>query len=628
MFRQPRNDPTAAERCRRAIMLCALLLTGCAHEPRHAGAESASGGAGAGGAPTTSDGGFVAGAAAGANAETGYPSPSLAATLPLEVLGAPGVGVETSLELSASDIEAASTAKTQLVLTVQNVVEPDSATVSINDAAPIDLGATDGPWLRRHDGQVAAGAIALAPTLLRAGSNRIVFRYTRQIIDFAAVSGFRVLAVGMAIGEQHIALELPADDPNGWAPFDASAEASERGRSYFQDTSRDGGPACARCHADSGADLQYYAFSNESIAQRAMFHQFSREEAEDIASYVRSLPVVAIGRVYDAPFQPGTLNHGAAGAGYAAILGDNATFSQAAFGASMLPAALAWDWADAVDTYLQPINVATPTWMRWLPRQLEQDWFEREGGLLASAERNLAEQGSLESAQTFMSAALTVGKGLVAESGDYAAKIDVLRFAAVKLWDWSRQNGFDNPDHGMPDGSPAYPYEVGFGFFEAAASEALPLAAQQTMSWWWAQLATNPGRGLSTGKRPLNFLDVLSAAENAALGSAQIAFLHLYGSWEESRGALGEKWGSADGPVRLLAAPLRDLGAADRAALMQRFLLQEQAFVEQGGALENGHHAQLADAWSRGCSALSSAQRSALRAVAPEVVGPDLAACP
>ena len=49
------------------------------------------------------------------------------------------------------------------------------------------------------------------------------------------------------------------------------------------------GPACARCHADSGTDLQYYAFSTYSIVERAMFHEFTRAEAEDMASYIRSL---------------------------------------------------------------------------------------------------------------------------------------------------------------------------------------------------------------------------------------------------------------------------------------------------------------------------------------------------
>ena len=204
----------------------------------------------------------------------------------------------------------------------------------------------------------------------------------------------------------------------------------------------------------------------------------------------------------------------------------------------------------------------------------------------------------------------------------------MLRFAAVKLWDWSRKNGFDRPDHGVPDGSPAYPYEVGFAFFEAARSQALAGAAEQTMDWWWVQLAANPGRGFSTGRRPLNFEDVLLAAEDAAIGPAHIAFLHLYGSWEESRGALTDVWGTVDGPVRLLLVPMRTLGADERTALMRRFLVQESEYVSQLGTLDTGHHQKLASAWTAGCSALSATQIAELRALAPEVVRPDLAACP
>ena len=96
-----------------------------------------------------------------------------------------------------------------------------------------------------------------------------------------------------------------------------------------------------------------------------------------------------------------------------------------------------------MDTFLLPTRAAAPTWMRWLPRQLPDDWFTRKDGVLAAAEQALAEAPSLETAQTFMSAALTVGKDVLLLDGDYAAKVDVLRFAAVKLWDWSRQNGFE-----------------------------------------------------------------------------------------------------------------------------------------------------------------------------------------
>jgi hypothetical protein len=561
--------------------------------------------------------------------EPTWPEPTDATTLPLEVLGAPGAGIEALLILDEPDVAAAQLAgSAALVLTVHNVVEANSAQLTINGGEPIDLGARGGPWLRAFDGQVAAGKVPIDPELLVEGENSIVFRYTRQVMDRAAVSGFRVLAVELELAGSGVSLDLPAEDPAAWQPLDDSPEALERGRSYFQDISRDGGPVCARCHADSGIDLQYYAFSTHSIVERAMFHELSRAEAEDLASYIRSLPEAARGRPYDAPFQPGATNHVAAGAGYSAILATDASFAEAAFGGPVLPTELTWDFASDVDTFLLPTRVAAPTWMRWLPRQLPDDWFTRKNGVLASAEQALAQSPTLEAAQTFMSAALTVGKDVLLVDGDYAGKVDVLRFAAVKLWDWSRQNGFDRPDHGLPDGSPAYPYEVGFAFFEAALADALPGAAQQTMDWWWAQLAANPGRGMSTGRRPLNFQDVLLATENAGLGPAHIALLHLYGSWEESRGELSERWGSADSPVRLLLVPMRSLAAADRFSIMRRFLVHETEYLAGGGALDVEHHRALAEAWSAGCQELSLAQRAELRELASAELSADLAACP
>ena len=66
--------------------------------------------------------------------------------------------------------------------------------------------------------------------------------------------------------------------------------------------------------------------------------------------------------------------------------------------------------------------------------------------------------------------------------------------------------------------------------FEAAkgGDTTIPDLFEQTLSWWWTQLAVYPGRGYSTGQRPLNFKDVLEAAYRAdGARPAQIAFLHL-----------------------------------------------------------------------------------------------------
>ncbi|AGC45997.1 cellulase [Myxococcus stipitatus DSM 14675] len=556
-----------------------------------------------------------------------------ATTLPLEVIGPPGTRVEAHIMLEATDVQAAKSAGTAgLWLRVHNILAPGSAEVSLNDAPFVDLAEAAYGLVRPHDGDVAAGVLPVDPRALRAGDNRLVFRYTRQVEDIAGISGFRVLGAALVAGTardgKRITLALPEEDPPGWRPTDSSAEAIERGRRAFQELSRDGGPACARCHADSGADLQYYAFSTHSLVQRARFHQFSQCEAEDLASYIRSLPLLPKGRAVAPPFQPGPGNHGAAGAGVDAVLAQDSDFARAAWGGDALPESLSWDWAAGVNTYQLPTSVALPTWHRWLPRELKDDWFTRLDGILARTEAELARNPTLESAQAFMSAALLVGKDVLLREGDYQGKVEVLRFAAVKLWDWSRRTGFDRADHGMPDLSPAYPYEVGFAFFEAAQAQALPGAERQTLAWWWAQLATYPGRGFSTGRRPLNSKDVLAAAEAAGLEPSQLAFLHLFGSWEESRGELMQRWGTSDGPVRLLLVPMRGIPASARVTLMQRFLKQETEFLAAGGTLDSSHHARLAEAWGFGCEALSVAQRAAVRALAPPEVHGDLLGCP
>ncbi|MFC4307882.1 hypothetical protein ACFPN2_02205 [Steroidobacter flavus] len=546
---------------------------------------------------------------------------SRAVTFPLEVLGAPGKEVALIVKLDAATLSSTSTVA--VALTLHNIVQTESADLAINGGPPIDLSSADGPF-NHPDGRVTTATVPIDRAQLVAGNNRFVFRYKRQVVDDgSAISGYRVLKVAINVGDRTIQVEAPAEDPQLWRPMREDAQSLERGRFFFSDVSRDDGPACTRCHADSGADLQYYAFSNNSIVERAMFHRFTREEAEDIASYIRSLNVVSAGRPYQAPFQPGADNVGAAGASINTVLTDDAAFAKSVV--SYAP----WESAGAVDTFLLPTSVQAPTWLRWLPRTLDPTWFTRNDGVLAKAEQALASEPSIENARTFMSAAMRVGTDVLVTTGDHHARIDVLRFAAVKLWDWSRRSGFNSPDHGLPDGGPAYPYEVGFAFFEAAAAgKAVQEAMDQTMSWWWAQLAANPGRGLSSGRRPLNYQDVLTAASGAGLGPEQLRFLYLYGSWEESRGELATAWGTEQGPVRLLDVPLSTLAFPDRLEVVLRFLRRETEFLNSGGQLTQGHHRTLAQAWNRTCEQFTADQRATVRAAAPTDVWTDLAGCP
>ena len=601
---------------RRAAALVALAALCACSSDEPAGDHDAG--------PTPADTGPMSDAPS--DLDAGPARPERASHYPIEVVGTcPDDGSPCNEVLVTLELEApVAIGPAELLLTTHNIVQSSSAEVVINAAHVVPLSAPDGPFLRRHGG-VSSGVIAIPDGALRAGANELVFRYTRQVPD---VSGYRVLHLAVSAGESVVDLDLPLDDPSTWRAYDGSAEAIERGRAFFESVSRDGGPACARCHTDSGSDLAYFAFSNGAIVERSRFHLFPLEEARDIASFLRSSEQPVVGTIFDPPFQPGPSNHGAAGAGYRAVVDDDA-FGLAAFGASGIADDVAWDWASGVDPYALPAPVQMPSWFRWLPRVLDDEWLARaaesDGTTLAELERALRDDPSQESARRFMSGAVAIGKELFAEDRAHD-RIDLLRFAAVKLWEQSRVLGFGAAHHGFPDGTPPYPYEVGFAFFESADS--IEDGYLQTMEWWWAQIVLDPGRGASDGRRPLNWGDVLIAAEGAGLGPNAIAFLHLYGSWEESRGPMEARWGESVGPARLLEIPMRHLPVRERAALMRRFMREESTRVAAGVVLERAHLDDVERAWAAGCVDLEAATLAELRMLAPAQTRAVMTACP
>jgi hypothetical protein len=267
-----------------------------------------------------------------------------------------------------------------------------------------------------------------------------------------------------------------------------------------------------------------------------------------------------------------------------------------------------------------------PTWFRWLPRELHDEWFDDE---LRASDAALEADATIENARAFMDDAVRRGKELMVLEGDHHARINLLRYAAVKLWDVSRKQGFDLPHHGFPDGTPAYPYEVGFAFFEALKEgRAIEGGGSKVLAWWWLQFVVDPGRGKSNGTRPLNYEDVEAAAVMAGAGSAQLGFIHLLGSWEESRGEMAAEMGTENGPVRLLSSMMLSTAPRQREMVMRRFLVEEAVFIDGGGKLTQSHHAELAMAWEAGCSDLEDEARAAVRAAAHQDVQADLSACP
>ena len=98
---------------------------------------------------------------------------------------------------------------------------------------------------------------------------------------------------------------------------------------------------CADCHAHDGRDLKYFNFSNASIIARSRFHGLSELEGQQIASYIRTLPVPSPGRPWNPPYQPGPgldaqpVADWAAGAGLGWALDDDSQTLPFVFGAGM-----------------------------------------------------------------------------------------------------------------------------------------------------------------------------------------------------------------------------------------------------------------------------------------------------
>jgi hypothetical protein len=571
------------------------------------------------------------GSSADAGADTPDASPivtEVARSFPFETIGicieTETVCAQTSVAMELSAEEASSPSTIDLI--VHNIVAVDSADLVINGAFTLSLSDQAAPTLLRERGGVVRTSIPVPDGALQEGENELLFRYRRLA---EGVSGYRVLDLAITTVTGQVRPDFAADNPGEW-PDAADAETLARGEGYFRGVSRDGGPPCGDCHTDSGSDLEYFAFTTPSIVARARFHLFERSEAEDISAYLRALAVERTGRVFQPPFQPGSGNYAAAGSGWTSVVDDD-QFGQAAFGPGGLPEEIPWDWAASVDTFLLPAPVQVPTWFRWLPRELKDEWLDysvRVGGsdiTPRQAWQALQSEGSHENAVQFMDTAFAAGRRLVGFDGNYTGRLELLRFAAVKLWGWSLERGFEDDDHGMPDAveriAPSYPYEVGFAFFEQAQDGVrVEESWRQSIEWWWVQLATHPGRGRSSNQRPLEYGDVLTAAKGAGLGPNALVFLHLLGSWEESLGELADEIGTDRGSVRLLRVPLEAVDGPTAVKLWIRFFKKQEEWVTEGNDLTIGYLDALRTTWMGTCSTLSAQEAEAVRSVAGSAV--------
>ena len=259
--------------------------------------------------------------------------------LPLEVLGEDGATLAVSFSLDAPQSRAAQSLRLQ----IHGLRYAEEASLQINSGGWIALrnDTVSVAEPARSFGGIGGGfstlkiTVALPPDAFAAGGNTIRFRFNHTD---GFVSGFRVLAFNVldASGQRLLPPDRFAqDDPAAWTPPLSGASSIEAGKQLWRSaplvsSSIANSPKiqahCSDCHAHDGRDLKYFNFSNHSIITRSRFHGLSQLEGEQIASYIRSLPMSNPGRPWNPPYQPGPgldaqpVSNWAAGAGLAWVL--------------------------------------------------------------------------------------------------------------------------------------------------------------------------------------------------------------------------------------------------------------------------------------------------------------------
>ena len=331
--------------------------------------------------------------------------------LPIEVMGPDGYTVATTFSLEeGTDVDA-------LYLKAHRLAYRDASTnpergakgsVQLNDGPWIDL---DNSTVTCYDHEAAYGCLSGAYHTVRltlplegavAGENTLRFRFNATD---NLTSGYRILELNVLKGEQPLLSpeNFVQDDPASWtAPLNNASDV-EAGQALWQEAELQdypGGPviqaSCAGCHAQDGRDLEYFAFSNWSIQERAKFHGLDETQAQQIASYIRSLKdskgVERLGRPWNPPYQTGPgldskpVEHWAAGAGLEAVLEKDEDMIQHTFGGSLTKNSIkeVFDINQTQNARETPLAIQLPDWMEWLtevhpvdaPRITNEEFYE------------------------------------------------------------------------------------------------------------------------------------------------------------------------------------------------------------------------------------------------------------
>ncbi len=329
--------------------------------------------------------------------------------LPVEVLGEDGTTVSRAVTLQTGPEESVRS----LWLQVHGLRYADQASVQINNSTwiPLNNNTVSVAEPGKTFGGIGGGFATLVMTLplpggtVLSGENTIRFRFNRTD---GVVSSYRVLAWNFltAEGKKMLPPESFVEDaPESWTPPLPDAASIQTGRELWHTAQLAANnfpdspqiqARCADCHAQDGRDLKYFNYSNASIVSRARFHGLSELQSQQIASYIRSLPLPNPGRPWNPPYQPGPgvdaqpVSDWAAGAGLAWVLdhdADSLPYLVHLNAGGANPAGRAVNVHELVaqitpdifrpDGNLNareiPIALQLPDWNQWLPRVHPKD---------------------------------------------------------------------------------------------------------------------------------------------------------------------------------------------------------------------------------------------------------------
>jgi hypothetical protein len=364
----------------------------------------------------------------------GAASTSSSVVFPLEVLGPQGTFVTATFNLT----NVSSIAQVAIVchacgyddIALDSNKAMTKGSLRVNNGSPIALKRYTGggtsvgnsnivlPAAAAAYGGIGGGFHTLRFTLpitgLVNGANQMRFEHTNA----STVSlGYRILDIAF-LRADGTAITLPSgsvtrDNPASWQPIRPSEIAAGKtlwskrdilndpGIDALNGTSTGGAihASCADCHAADGRDLKYFNYSDRSIIKRAMFHNLSVVQGEQIASYIRSIniPVVPTARPWNPPYQPGPgldskpVYQWAAGAGIESVLAKDADMQPFLFpnGVTAQAVRAVVDRFSTLNMRELPLALQFPDWNTWLPRLHPRDGFRATSAVILADEKGV-----------------------------------------------------------------------------------------------------------------------------------------------------------------------------------------------------------------------------------------------